>query len=125
MIVFWLVCAILILIALAFVLPPLLQRQEKGNDAEVKEANVAVYRDQLRELDGDLGNGIVSQEQYDQDREEIERHLLDDISRAADPAKNSKAPVATRNLAYFVGLSLPLVAVLFYLSVANKNALTA
>ena len=125
MIVFWLVCAILILIALAFVLPPLLQREEKSNAAEVKEANVAVYRDQLRELDGDLGNGIVSQEQYDQDREEIERHLLDDISRGSDPTKNPKAKVGTRNLAYFVGLSLPLIAVLFYLPLANKNARTA
>ena len=122
MIVFWLVCAVLILIALAFVLPPLLQREEKGNDAEVKEANVAVYRDHLRELDSELGNGIVSREQYDQDREEIERHLLQDISRSVDRAKLSKSPLAARNLACVVGMGLPLIAVVFYLQLANKNA---
>jgi cytochrome c-type biogenesis protein CcmH len=125
MILFWLVCAVLILIALAFVLPPLLQREETSNAAEVKEANVAVYRDQLRELEAELGNGIVSREQYDQDREEIERRLLEDISRTLDAAKPSKPPLAARNLAYVVALALPVIAVLFYLQLANQNARTA
>jgi cytochrome c-type biogenesis protein CcmH len=125
MIIFWLVCAVLILIALAFVLPPLLQRGDKSNAAEVKEANVAVYRDQLRELEADLGNGIVSQEQYDQDREEIERRLLEDISRMPGAAKSSKSPLAARNLAYVVALALPVTAVVFYLQLANQNARTA
>ena len=69
MILFWLVCAGLITIALAFVLPPLLQPANGKNadvlDVERKAANIAVYRDQLEELKTDLLNGIVSQQQYD------------------------------------------------------------
>lgn len=120
MMVFWLVCAVMILIALAFVLPPLLQRDGKSNAGEVKEANVAVYRDQLRELDSDLRNGIISQEQYDQDREEIERRLLQDLSQSPVSGTPSKAR-ADRNLAYLLGVVLPLVAVAFYLPLANQN----
>ncbi len=84
MILFWVICAAFILIALAFVLPPALQRSEESNarvEDERKQANIAVYRDQLSELEADLQNGIVSQEQYAQDREEIERRLLEDTER--------------------------------------------
>ena len=83
MIVFWLICAGLLVIALAFLLPTLLERSktsQEGADAERKQANIAVYRDQLSELKQDLQNGIVSQEQFDQDTEEIERRVLEDVS---------------------------------------------
>ena len=70
MILFWLICAAMMLIALAFVLPTLLQRSEESDrevDDERKNANIAVYRDQLTELEADVRNGIVSEEQYAQD----------------------------------------------------------
>ena len=91
MMVFWLVAAVMLLIALAFVLPPLLQREEKSNALEVKEANVAVYRDQLRELEADLRNGIVTTEQYKQDRDEIERRLLEDVSVTGDTTNTTSS----------------------------------
>lgn len=119
------VCAILIFIALAFVLPPLWTKETQGNDAEVKEANVAVYRDQLRELEGDLHNGIVSQEQFDQDREEIERRLLADVAGNPITAQPPRTSKGGRGLAYLVGIALPVIAVLFYLQVANQNGRTA
>jgi len=119
--VFWLVAAVMILIALAFVLPPLLQREEKSNADEVKEANLSVYRDQLRELESDLNNGVVSQEQYKQDREEIERRLLQDLTDPASAAKQGKPALAARQLAYVLGAAIPVVAVLFYLPLKETN----
>jgi cytochrome c-type biogenesis protein CcmH len=113
--------AVMILIALAFVLPPLWQTDEKSNAAEVREANIAVYRDQLRELEADLNNSIVSKEQYEQDREEIERRLLQDVPQSSESAKKSKPAITDRNLAYTVGALLPLIAVAFYLPLANQN----
>ena len=74
MILFWVICALLIVIALAFVLPPLLQRSDNAEvviDEERKQANIAIYRDQLSELEADLRNGIVAEDQYAQDRDEI------------------------------------------------------
>lgn len=87
MIIFWFICAVMIIVAVVFVLPPLLENEQKGNEAEVREANVAVYRDQLRELDADFANGIISEEQHLKDRDEIERRLLEDVSAVSETGK--------------------------------------
>jgi cytochrome c-type biogenesis protein CcmH len=111
----------MIVIALAFVLPPALQR---ANESDVKtgearkQANIAIYRDQLTELEADLRNGIVSEEQYAQDREEIERRLLEDTATAR-AEKASTTPVSAKNTAYLLGIGLPLVAIVFYLKVGQ------
>jgi len=124
MILFWVICAGLILIALAFVLPTLLQR---ANESDVtieegrKQANIAVYRDQLSELEADLRNGIVSEDQYAQDREEIERRLLEDVTTSKNK-KTVTAPAVARNTAYLLGLGLPLVAIIFYLNVGTPKS---
>ena len=125
MILFWLICAGLVAIALAFVLPTLLQRTPAVDEYDKELANVEVYRDQLSELDADLANGIVSPEQYQQDRDEIERRLLDDVATTAEiPGKKSKPAVASRGAVYAVSLGIPIVAVVLYLLVGNSAALS-
>jgi cytochrome c-type biogenesis protein CcmH len=94
MILFWLICAGLLAIALAFILPTLLQAASEAKGAN-EEANVEVYRDQLSELEADLANGIVSAEQYKEDRDGIERRLLADV--AETPTQISK-PFARASL---------------------------
>jgi len=122
-ILFWVICAIMVLIALVFVLPPALQSSEKADvksDDERRQANIAVYRDQLSELDADLHNGIVAEEQYAQDREEIERRLLEDTANAGSK-KPAAAPLNARNTAYVLGLGIPLIAVIFYMKIGEPN----
>jgi cytochrome c-type biogenesis protein CcmH len=124
-ILFWLICAGLILIALAFVLPPALQRPEESKretDDERKQANIAVYRDQLSELEADMRNGIVSEQQYAQDREEIERRLLEDVA-TTDTKKAVASPVFARNTAYVFGIGLPLAVISFYLLVGSPKSI--
>jgi cytochrome c-type biogenesis protein CcmH len=125
-ILFWVICAGLILIALAFVLPTAMQRageSDREMEDERKEANIAVYRDQLSELESDLRNGIVSDEQYAQDREEIERRLLEDTA-TSQTTKTVTAPALLRNTAYLLGIGLPLIAVIFYLNVGSPKSIT-
>ncbi len=124
MILFWLVCALFVVIALAFVLPPLLQTTaeddvEKGR----KEANIAVYRDQIAELEADVRNGVMSEEQYQQERDELERRLLDDVSLTTDHNVKSKQPVSGRSLVYTLAFGIPLIAVPVYLQVGNRQAI--
>jgi cytochrome c-type biogenesis protein CcmH len=131
MITFWIICAIFVAIALAFVLPPLLQTSEQvaaaGDDNQSrKEANVEIYRDQISELEADAANGIVSREQYQQDRDEIERRLLEDVS-PTDVARKSpdkKAAAVGRTPAYAIALGIPLVAVALYIQLGNRGALS-
>jgi cytochrome c-type biogenesis protein CcmH len=126
MILFWMICSVLVIIALAFILPPLLQRSDEtatADDRERREANIAIYRDQLSELETDLRNGIVSQQQYEQDRDEIERRLLEDV-KLSESAKPARAATASRNLVYLLSIGLPLIAVLFYLRVGELKGLS-
>jgi len=125
MILFWLICAGLVAIALAFVLPTLLQREPVADDTDKERANVEVYRDQISELDTDLTNGIVSPEQYRQDRDEIERRLLEDVATTPDAANRKPKPAAAgRGAAYAVSFGIPAVAVVLYLIVGNSAALS-
>ncbi len=125
MITFWLVSAAMVAIALAFVLPPLWERSSKKKaraGRDVGAANIAVYRDQLKELESDLKNGIISSEQYEQDRDDIERRLLEDVSSETE-RRGAKVPAAqSRNAAYAVALVLPVLAVVLYLQVGNPIA---
>lgn len=124
---FWVICAAFILFALAFILPPILQRSDESDresEDERRNANIAVYRDQLAELEADLRNGIIGQEQYAQDREEIERRLLDDTSTTNTTPKAKTVPATARSTAYTIALGLPVVAIIFYLNVGNPKAIT-
>ena len=125
MILFWLICAGLVAIALAFVLPTLLERFPKDSeDKERKQANLDIYRDQLSELEADLRNGIISQEQYQQDRDEIERRLLDDASTLVQGSKKEPPQAVGRGAVYAIALGIPVIAVGLYLYLGNAAALS-
>lgn len=123
MILFWVICALLIAVALAFVLPPLLQKPQAAPENTDREANVDVYRDQITELDRDLRNALISEEQHAADREEIERRLLDDVSNTPD--KKALAPAAGIGLVYALAAAIPLIAIGFYFRVGSPQSIAA
>jgi cytochrome c-type biogenesis protein CcmH len=127
MILFVMVCVVLLAIALAFVLPPLRQRGDAepvADDQSRKEANIAVYQDQIGELKTDLDNNLISEEQYREDRDALERRLLDDVT--ADEVPTRQAPiVSARSLVYGVGLGIPVIALALYFALGNPGALNA
>ena len=59
--------ALLVAVALLFVVPPLLRRGS-GPGTTRDAVNVAVYRDQLRELDADLRAGTLARDQHERAR---------------------------------------------------------
>lgn len=126
MILFWFICIAMIAVALFFVLPPALQAAASQATEETarRNANIAVYRDQLAELEDDLRNGIVSQEQYAQDRDDIERRLLEDTTTTKTASKPVQISANARKHAYMLGIGLALVAVIFYLRVGNPEGIT-
>ena len=123
---FWILAALLIAAALAFVLPPLLKRGAKaGNAAPANsELNVAVYRDQQRELEADLNAGVITGGQYERARIELERRLLEDVAEANAPeiTVRPSSPV-NRTPAVLMGLVVPLLAVGLYFTVGSPRAL--
>src|SRR5688572_10618053 len=129
MIIFWVTCIVLVAIALAFILPTLLQRDDKNTrqeDGGRRAANVAVYRDQIAELQREMENGIVSPEQYQEDRDALERRLLQDVA-VPDSAGtvNGKSTGATRGIAYALAIGIPVIAVALYLLLGKLDAMSA
>lgn len=125
MTIFWMVAALLIMVALIFVLPPLCRRRNPagvaGQALQANNAlNVAVYRDQQQELEADRNAGTLSDAQYQHARIELERRLLDDVVPSATAVS---APPASRLPAVLVGMAVPLLAVGLYFAVGTPRAL--
>jgi len=111
--------AALIASALLFVVPPLLRRSSRTG-ATRDAVNVAVYRDQLRELDLDLRAGTLAADQHEKARREIESRLLADVGGGEAPAQS---PRRARAAALALVLAVPLCALAVYLAVGNPGAL--
>lgn len=117
---FWILAALMIVIALCYVLPPLLQRAEARTD-ERERANVSIYRDQFGELDRDLRDGVLDKEQYEQGRLELQRRLLEDVSPAEGVSATAAGSALTgRSTAMILGGAIPLVAVLLYFQITPR-----
>ncbi len=121
MMIFTVVAALLLAAALLFVIPPLLQRRRADTLAR-SAVNITVYRDQLAELERDLENDIISREQYELGRRELERRLLEDVD-ANEAGVRSSSVMAARKSAIVVGVLLPLFAVGGYFYLGNPQAL--
>lgn len=74
---FYILAAVMALVATAFVLLPLL-RPSSARLVERQAANVAIFRDQFADLESDLARGTLSHDQYAEARTELERRLLDE-----------------------------------------------
>ena len=122
---FWIFAALLVLIALVYLLPPLLQPADERPADESERANVSVYRDQFDELERDLRDGVLGREQYEQGRAELQRRLLKDVASDSTAARAAEANPARagRVTATVVGAAIPLLAVLLYSQIGTPKAL--
>src|SRR2546423_14313168 len=123
MLTFWIIAALMILFAFWFVLPALLNKPGVDEDVERREANILVYKDQNRELDADLKNGLIGQAQHKQEKAELERRLLEDVAAksAADPSPQR----GTNTFAYSIAAFIPIGAIALYLVVGNPKGATS
>lgn len=120
MTVFWVIAVLLAAGALAFVLPPLLGRRRAAPGAAVDATNIAVYRDQLRELESDLAAGTLARDQYEEARRELEARLIDDVRGSGS---GPRAVKPGRTAAILAAIAIPLASVLLYLAVGNPAGL--
>src|SRR6266850_1108696 len=118
MIAFWLIAAALAAGALAWVLPPFIRRQG-GQRLSRSEANVSIYKDQLRELDAELAAGTLSPDDHARARLELEARLLEDVPGA----EVERATGSGRRAAFAVGIAVPLLALAVYLATGTPGAL--
>lgn len=118
MTIFWILAAGLLGLALLFVVPPLLTRRSRGDEVAQDDLNLALFRQQLAELDGDLTAGRLDQGQYDSARRDLERELLYDI----DPESSSRsARTGGHWVAAMLAVALPVGSVALYLYLGETD----
>ena len=102
----WISVALLTVGVLVIIVRPLLKsRDDAGSDTQRADYDVALYKDQLKEVERDLERGLLSDEQADAVRTEIQRKLL---NSAADgkAKKSSSVTASSRSIWAAVAVSL-------------------
>ena len=120
MIVFVSLAAAMVAAALAWILVPLL-RGATGSGVAREASNVAILRDQRKELEADLANGTITREHYDQAREELDRRVLEE-SQAQHGGTHALPSAAGAWTAAIVAAALPIGALLIYVALGNFDA---
>ena len=117
---FLMVAVLLSALALAFIITPLVSVRFARNESNQRgQLNLAVLRDQLRELDQDLKQGIIDQAAYGSARHELECRVAQDVE--PDTRPNSRN-AASMGLALFLSGAVLLLVAGLYLYLGNKEA---
>jgi len=121
MIAFWISVALLLVLALALVLPALLKPKSNTDKAagDASEANLSVLRSQLTQLDADFAAATINADQLSLAKSEIERRALEEESAP----ESVVAPAKSTRTAWALGLTIPLLALGIYGFLGNIQAL--
>jgi cytochrome c-type biogenesis protein CcmH len=120
MILLWVLAALLCLVVVAVLALPLLSRRAAvGMD----HPDLAVYRDQLAELEREVARGLLPESEAASARLEIERRLLAAAGPAGSAAKGGRGRGAARAwlAAVLLLLLLPAATVAIYLDVGSPD----
>jgi cytochrome c-type biogenesis protein CcmH len=109
------------LIALAWILWPLLRRRAAKPGVTRHEANLALLREQLAESETELAHGAIAPEQHSHTRADIERRVLEEAI-AGSPIVLAARPVGP-GIAVAIAIAIPAAALLIYLQIGNPGAL--
>ncbi|MCG8427398.1 MAG: c-type cytochrome biogenesis protein CcmI [Chromatiales bacterium] len=88
MTIFIILAAVLVLLALVLLAPPLL-RLRTPLALDRNQQNVVIAQERLSELETDLNNGVLNQSEFEQAKLELEQALLLDISGGDDTDKET------------------------------------
>ena len=113
--IFWLIAALMTVAALALVLLPLVRSHRRA--PRRMEFDLAIYRDQLHELESDQARGLIGTEQSDAARLEIQRRMLAVSKKDSAPAEAAAAGGGARPwlLMAAIGAAIPALALVLYL----------
>ena len=120
MLLFWILASLAILVALLLLVPPLMRGGGAGPGAS-GDANVALYRERLAELDLERDRGEVEADRYAALREDLERGLLADAGKR--DAAHAVARPPARGMAVAVAVVVPVCSLALYLWLGSPHGL--
>lgn len=117
----WLCFALLSAAIVALLLRPL--RDAPAEPVAPAEADLAVYRDQLRELDAERDRGLFTDGEIESARAEVARRLLKRAGGEASAAAGDDAASLARARKVYIGIAalLPVVGIALYLAEGSPH----
>ncbi len=118
MIIFWSLCAAMLVLALGFVVLPLMKNRQP-EDSNREDLNISIHREHLRELERELEEGLIEQQQFDKSVEELELDLLSDMQGEKEKTTivSSRSPL----IAGLISVAIPLLTILLYVSLGEPG----
>jgi cytochrome c-type biogenesis protein CcmH len=114
-----LVVAVTLRLSLPLLRPP---KNIAGTANERRAANLAIFRDQLAELERERAEALLSEPDFAQAKRELERRMLEEVqAEEADDAKKSAPP--SRKTAIALLIALPFAAAAGYAILGNPRGL--
>jgi len=117
---FWIICALLLAVALLFVVWPLWSSAVKNNEVVRDAANLEIFRDQVVEMDADLANGLLTPELYEQGKRELQMRLVEEV-KSPHGSGTGSARNPLKALAVVLVVLIPLVSVGLYWKLGNLD----
>ena len=120
--IFWLIVSAMTLCVLGLLLRPLLKRPAQLTSEQ--EKTLPVYRQQFSELEQDLTNGLLTDEQYQTARHELERRVLEETGSIETSSMTSGGLVNLRVVALSLAMIIPAASGVLYWTLGNPAAMT-
>ncbi|HEV8500332.1 MAG TPA: c-type cytochrome biogenesis protein CcmI [Casimicrobiaceae bacterium] len=126
-VVFWLVAALIVLVTLGVLLRALLARRAVDAAPAPDSASIAIFRDQKRQLDEDLANGVLDATEHARLVDELARRLGHEVEAVpAEPtAAPAGSPLASIVTAIALAVVLPAAAAGIYLALGQPASFVA
>lgn len=119
---FWLAAIAMLIVAMAFILPPLFGKSS-ARYASGDQLNVSVFEQRVAELQADLDNGVLSEPQFDHAKRDLEAELLSDLD-----AQTVRVGEVSRPAWLVVGCvaaMVPVIAVMMYFKLGTVDPVEA
>ena len=117
---FWILVAVMLLVAVGLLVPPLFGRRALA-DQDRRAQNVAIARERLQELEAEHAAGNLDQATLEQARRELELALADDVADAADTPAGG--PGRSPAMLAAIVLLVPALAIGLYWMLGNPDAI--
>ncbi|MGZ9189691.1 MAG: c-type cytochrome biogenesis protein CcmI, partial [Nitrospira sp.] len=119
---FWAIVSAMTVSVLGLIVRPLLKRPAQLTNEQ--EKTLPVYRQQFSELEQDLTNGLLTDDQYQTARHELERRVLEETGSTETSSMMSGGLVNIRLVALSLVLAIPAASGVLYWTLGNPAAMT-
>jgi len=118
----FIIFSIALLVIVMWLIAPALLGQQQQNIDNTKQANISITREKLAELELQLSKGDITQQQYNQTRDEIELALLEDTEISDNGSR--ELPVHYKRNILVLLTAIPFIAFGLYQYWGQPEAIT-